>query len=56
MVDKAMNTLNNLLRPANVTKQLPPRISDVDEDSRACFPLGFGHSSSYISNGVVLVG
>ncbi|RZF37748.1 hypothetical protein LSTR_LSTR014817 [Laodelphax striatellus] len=34
----------------------PPRVISVDEKSRATFPLGFGHSTSYTKPGVILLG
>lgn len=35
---------------------LPANIAGVYQKSRAAFPLGFGHSSSYVANGVALIG
>ncbi|XP_039282352.1 ubiquinone biosynthesis monooxygenase COQ6, mitochondrial [Nilaparvata lugens] len=34
----------------------PPRVVSVDEKSRASFPLGFGHSTSYTKPGAILLG
>lgn len=34
----------------------PPMIVDVQEKSRAMFPLGFSHASSYVRDGVLLIG
>ncbi|GJQ85618.1 putative ubiquinone biosynthesis monooxygenase [Trypoxylus dichotomus] len=42
--------------PPNFMQQLPPRISSIDERSRASFPLAFGHSANYVRKGVALVG
>lgn len=38
------------------TRQFPPSISALYERSRAAFPLGFGHSSSYVAAGTALIG
>lgn len=40
----------------NKSVPVPPRVLTVEEKSRAHFPLGFGHASSYVSKGTVLVG
>ncbi|XP_023244187.1 ubiquinone biosynthesis monooxygenase COQ6, mitochondrial-like isoform X2 [Centruroides sculpturatus] len=37
-------------------RQLPPSIAEVEEGSRACFPLGFGHASEYAVPRIVLIG
>lgn len=34
----------------------PPTVTDVYDGSRAMFPLGFSHSSSYVCNGSALIG
>lgn len=36
--------------------QLPPKIKNLYHKSRAGFPLGFGHASSYVGRGVALIG
>lgn len=56
--------VNNLLKIADTVspfkskKELPtpPKIVNVQNGSRAQFPLGFGHASSYASRGAVLIG
>ena len=37
-------------------RQCPPKLESIYENSRAVFPLGFGHSSSYVAKGTALVG
>jgi len=41
---------------SNKIQQLPPKVEKVQEGSRAAFPLGFGHASSYVCGGAALIG
>lgn len=50
----AIRTILNSHSPA--VRQLPPQINGLYGKSRAGFPLGFGHASSYVGRGVVLIG
>lgn len=34
----------------------PPIVTHVNDKSRAMFPLGFSHASSYVSSGVIIIG
>lgn len=53
----AMGTMQSILNSnSGVVRQLPPQINTLYGKSRAGFPLGFGHSSSYAERGVVLIG
>ncbi|KAH9636624.1 hypothetical protein HF086_003442, partial [Spodoptera exigua] len=42
--------------PDGTSRQLPPSICSIAANSRAAFPLAFGHSTRYIAPGVALVG
>ncbi|EDW03828.1 ubiquinone biosynthesis monooxygenase COQ6, mitochondrial [Drosophila grimshawi] len=58
VVDKALQALNAFFgnSGAQHQRQYPPRVCGVQERSRATFPLGFLHASSYVCNGAALVG
>ncbi|CAD7000099.1 ubiquinone biosynthesis monooxygenase COQ6, mitochondrial [Ceratitis capitata] len=57
VVVNAMNTLNSLIgRDPNILRQYPPAVNDVIDKSRASFPLGFLHASSYVCSGAALIG
>ncbi|KAJ8985965.1 hypothetical protein NQ317_010723 [Molorchus minor] len=60
IVETATSSFDSLLRLLNCSsdsvRRYPPKISGVEENSRAAFPLGFGHATSYIGKGVALVG
>lgn len=55
-VTNILKTVDKLLSNGNKIQQLPPTVTNVQENSRAAFPLGFGHASSYVCSGAVLVG
>ncbi|XP_022116240.2 ubiquinone biosynthesis monooxygenase COQ6, mitochondrial [Pieris rapae] len=48
--------LHRLGLPDGAQRQLPPSICEITPNSRAAFPLAFGHSTKYIAPGVVLIG
>lgn len=53
----AMGTLRSILNNnSNVIQQIPPQITGLYGKSKAGFPLGFGHASTYVDNGVALIG
>ena len=60
IVDVATQRLNAALESifftSNAVRQLHPNVSGVASNSRAAFPLGFGHSTRYVAKGVALVG
>lgn len=58
LADKALQGLNALFgnSSAQHQRQYPPRVCGVQDGSRATFPLGFLHASSYVCNGAALVG
>ncbi|XP_013101345.2 ubiquinone biosynthesis monooxygenase COQ6, mitochondrial [Stomoxys calcitrans] len=54
---KALDILNSMMgRNTNTLRQYPPRVCGVLDKSRATFPLGFLHASSYICSGAALIG
>lgn len=59
-MELAMNSirsiLNNNFEPFANVIQVPPQITGLYGASRAGFPLGFGHASSYVGKGVALIG
>uniref|UniRef100_A0A1A9WNZ1 Ubiquinone biosynthesis monooxygenase COQ6, mitochondrial n=1 Tax=Glossina brevipalpis TaxID=37001 RepID=A0A1A9WNZ1_9MUSC len=57
LIVKAVNGLNSLMgRSGGNMRQYPPKVQSVLEGSRAIFPLGFLHASSYVCSGAALVG
>jgi ubiquinone biosynthesis monooxygenase Coq6 len=56
MVSDILKTFDNLLPNKNRITQLPPTVVKLQENSRAAFPLGFGHASSYVCTGAALIG
>ncbi|XP_030380642.1 ubiquinone biosynthesis monooxygenase COQ6, mitochondrial [Scaptodrosophila lebanonensis] len=58
LADKAVQALNAFFghTSAQHHRQYPPRVCNVKERSRATFPLGFLHASSYVCRGAALVG
>ncbi|EFN75738.1 ubiquinone biosynthesis monooxygenase COQ6, mitochondrial isoform X3 [Harpegnathos saltator] len=60
IVESGMAALRQLLQTLSlqtgVSRQLPPSVASIVEGSRAAFPLGFGHSASYVRLGAVLIG
>ncbi|KAL4715925.1 hypothetical protein ACJJTC_013225 [Scirpophaga incertulas] len=59
-VEACMSWLSSCLQkaglPDGVARQLPPSVKSIVPNSRAAFPLGFGHSTRYVAPGVVLIG
>ncbi|XP_031617711.1 ubiquinone biosynthesis monooxygenase COQ6, mitochondrial [Contarinia nasturtii] len=57
VVEMAMGAVRTILNTnSSVVRQLPPQITGLYGKSRAGFPLGFGHASSYVGRGVALIG
>lgn len=53
----AMGTVQSIFNNnSSVIQQIPPQISGLYGKSRAGFPLGFGHASSYVDRGAALIG
>lgn len=56
-VSNALKVLDTIMNSnSQGSRQYPPKVKSVIEKSRACFPLGFMHASSYVCTGVALVG
>lgn len=51
-----IKTLKLLPTTTLAKKQTPPRVIKTIDNSRAVFPLGLSHASSYVKNGMVLIG
>lgn len=52
-----MKTMERFLGLGTQTvNQLPPKVTAIQEKTRAAFPLTFGHASSYVSEGVAIIG
>lgn len=52
-----LNQILEALRLNNAsTGELPPNVKAVVPKSRAAFPLGFGHSTRYVTTGVAIIG
>lgn len=55
-INEAMRGLASILGQDHTTRQLPPKVHKIYHNSRAAFPLGFGHASTYVRQGVALIG
>ncbi|XP_039430572.1 ubiquinone biosynthesis monooxygenase COQ6, mitochondrial [Culex pipiens pallens] len=57
VVDDVMKNVNSLISSATGQRLEPaPKVEGVVEKSRAAFPLGLGHTSTYVGQGVCLIG
>lgn len=57
LVTTAMDTLSAILGTnSGESAQYPPKVIGVTEKSRAAFPLGFSHTSAYVTQGAAIVG
>lgn len=53
VISKVLNALKVPEKRKNI---IPPTITDVVENSRSSFPLGFGHAANYVAPRVALIG
>jgi ubiquinone biosynthesis monooxygenase Coq6 len=51
-----LDNIQSIFNIRQSAKINPPQIKKVFKHSRAAFPLGFGHTASYVKQGVVLIG
>lgn len=57
LVDNVMKAVDGIFAlNRNKIQQFPPKVVKLQEGSRAAFPLGFGHASSYVCGGAALIG
>jgi ubiquinone biosynthesis monooxygenase Coq6 len=56
VVSDILKTVDSFLVSKSKITQLPPSVLKLQENSRAAFPLGFGHASSYVCSGAALIG
>lgn len=57
LVTTAMDTFKSIMgNNMGESPQFPPRITGLIEKSRAAFPLGFSHNSTYVTRGAAIVG
>lgn len=55
-VTRSFDSILESFQFQTISRQLPPSFSTCDEKSRAAFPLGFGHSTTYVDKSVALIG
>uniref|UniRef100_A0A1Q3G445 Ubiquinone biosynthesis monooxygenase COQ6, mitochondrial n=1 Tax=Culex tarsalis TaxID=7177 RepID=A0A1Q3G445_CULTA len=57
VVDDVMKNVHSLISSATGQRlEAAPKVEGVVEKSRAAFPLGLGHTSTYVGQGVCLIG
>lgn len=57
VVEDIMKNINSLISSSTGQRlERPPEVEAVMEKSRAAFPLGLGHTSTYVGHGVCLIG
>jgi ubiquinone biosynthesis monooxygenase Coq6 len=57
LVEGVMKSMEMILGIGSKTiKQIPPKVVGIQEKTRAAYPLTFGHTATYVSEGVALVG
>lgn len=60
LVTSVSKAISSVLETLNFTENkcevMPPSITDIVTNSRATFPVGFGHAACYVNHRVALVG
>lgn len=60
LVTSVSKAISSVLETLNFTENkcevVPPSITDIITNSRATFPVGFGHAACYVNHRVALVG
>lgn len=57
VIEEVLKNVNSFITSTTGQRlEQPPLVEAVVEKSRAAFPLGLGHTSTYVGHGVCLIG